>query len=171
MNKRYPPNKPYKPTEPKRTSSRLVSSNETKSEIIYRDVSILGDRDDINLEEWFNDQDEVLPPEPDIRWWNKLSLQDIVDMAPPNTQLCDIILEINMPRHLEYIDVSFSKHQRDLDYEEADYQNSLKKYEKEMIEYEKEMIEYKEKLDDYDKWAKEQQIKNLEQQIKNLKKK
>jgi len=168
MNRRYPPQKPYKQTEPKRVHYRLVGSK--KKEPIYRDVSVLGDRDDIDLEEWFADQDEEFPPEPDIRRWNNLSLQDIIDLAPPNTKLCDIILKINYPRYLEYLDVSFALYQRNLKAEEDDYQKALKKYQEHIIQYEQEMIQYEKELDDYNKWAKEEELKNLERQIRKLKK-
>jgi hypothetical protein len=166
-NRRYSPIKPFPPHLPKRTEFRLSFSN--GKEVIYRDVSVLGDSE-INLEEYFRDQDEELPKDPDIRRWQNLSLQDIVDLAPPNTRLCDIILNIDMPRYMEYLDLSFIKHNRDLDREEEAYQKALQKYNKDVVKYKKDLAKYEEELEDYENWVKDQELAELEAKIKKLKK-
>lgn len=166
MSKKYPPQKPYKPIEPKRVIYRL--SNSKPGDIIYRDVSVLGDRDDVDLEQFFADQDEELPIAPKIRQWQNLSLQDIVDLAPPNTKLCDIILKIYIPRYQEYIDVSFGIYERDVDAEEDAYKDALKKYKDGLQKYNTAMIEYEKQLYDYEKDKKDEKIKILKNQIKEL---
>ena len=170
MDRLYSPRKPYKPTEPTRLMSRLYKSK--PAGVIYRDISVLGD-DDYGLErieEYFENQEEVMPSEPDIRYWQRLSLQDILDLAPAGTRLCDIILSIDVSESMPYIDVTFSKYERDLEAEEASYQDSLKKYQKDMIEYDKAMVEYEKELAVYNEWLNEQQVKQLEKQIRELKK-
>lgn len=168
MPERYPPSKPYyEPHLPKRKEYRLVGSK--GEEPIYRDVSVLGDRE-IDLKEWFEDYDETLPPEPDIRWWEKLSLQDIVDMVPPDTKLSDVIFHIDMPRHLEYIDITFSKHERDLNAEEIAYQKALERYEKDMLQYNKDLAKYKKDLDEYEEWRRKKELSELKAKIKSLSK-
>jgi hypothetical protein len=165
----YPPQKPCEPTKPLRSSYALIKAG--KGKLIYRDVEVNGDSE-FDLDEYFEDQDEKRPEIPEKRYWQNLSLQDIVDLAPPGTKLCDIILSISMPRYLEYTDVAFTAYSRNLEAEEAAYQKDLAKYEKAMIKYEKEkdLVKYEKEKAIYDQWLKDQEIEKLEAQLKKLKK-
>lgn len=158
------PIKPFAPTKPNRHEFNLFKSK--KKNVIYRDVE--ANYDTIDLKECFEEQEEELPKIPNQRYWQNLSLQDIINLAPPETKLSNIILHIDMPRDLSYTDVSFTIFNRDLETEEKEYQNSLKKYEKEMKQYEKDVIEYNAKMDIYNKQIKENKIKKIKEILNKL---
>ena len=163
------PQQIYEPSEPKRHEFRLIKAGKPK--IIYRDLDGNGDFDPDFLEERLEDEfeDDIRPPLPEQRYWQKLSLQDIMDLAPPGTRPCDIILGIDFPRDYYYTDLTFTVYKRDLDAEEKAYQKALKKYEKDKQEYNAALPEYERKLKAFNDWQKEQRIKKLEKQIDKIK--
>ncbi len=166
MNTRYPPGRPYEPHEPKR--SEYVTYDFKSSKNIYYDINV-GDSD-FDLEQHFADRDEEMPALPAKRYWQNLSLQDIVDLAPPGAKLSDIILDISFPRYMDYVEVSFTHTVRDLELEEADYQRALKHYEEEHEKYRVAYAKYEAELADYNKWKTGQEIAELEGKLAALKK-
>lgn len=159
---------PYIPIKPQR--SDFVRLDDDKATVVYHDIEMNGDTD-LTIEEYLEDMDMEIQPTPEKRYWENLSLQDIVDLAPPGTRLCDIILHIDMPRHLEYTEVSFIEYPRDLDKEEERYQAALIKYEELVKEYEEKMIEFNKKQEAYNNYLKEKEIAELENKLNRLKKK
>lgn len=158
----------WEPCKPERHEFHLHKAGEGK--IIYRDLDGNGDIDSDWLEERLEDEfDEGgRPPLPEQRYWEKLSLQDILDLAPPGTRPCDIVLGIDFPRDYYYTDLTFTVYNRDLEAEEDAYQKALEKYKKDKEEYDKALPEYEKKLKALNDWQKEQKIKELQTKIKEL---
>lgn len=163
--KKYPPLDPIEPTKPERSYYKNFGSKNDK--VIYHDVEQVGDSD-IDLEEYFNDQDEELP-KPALRY-NEITLQDILDLAPKGVKPSDISLNISYPRYVEYLEIMFLYKERDLDLEEAVYQKDIKKYNKDYAKFQKEMAEYEVNLAAYQESQREEKIKELEDQLSKLKK-
>lgn len=163
------PQKPLEPVKPERQDFNLL--NHKKEKIIYRDCDVNGDVDDSYLDEMFDDQDEERPPIPEQRYWEKLSLQDIINLAPPGTDPRNIILHLEFPRDYYYTDLYFTVHERDFEAEEAAYQEGLKKYYKDKEKYDKELPEYEKQLAKFHEWEKQEEIDKLEKRLSELKKK
>lgn len=167
MNKetRYPPRTPIAPYKTERYQYDTVGAK--GHTVVYRDVETMGDSD-IDLEQYFADMDEVLPqPE---KGYNRITLQDIVDAAPPGAKLSDIRLHVSYPRMGEYLDVRFVHQERDLAEEERVFQLDLEKYNKEYLEYEAEMVQYEADLVSFEEWRRAEKVKELESQLNALKK-
>lgn len=162
--RRCPPRKPYEPHEPKREHYNTQGAVEHKT--VYHDVGLIADCD-IDLEQYFEDMDEKLP-HPALNY-NQVTLQDIVDLAPPGAKLSDIKLHISYPRMVEYLEVKFIYSKRDLEAEERAFLHAKEKYEKEYAQYLVDMKKYNEELADFQAWQKEQEIKQLEEKLAHLK--
>jgi hypothetical protein len=163
---RYAPMRPYEPAAPSRNQYVLAGSQQLEN--IYYDVT--ANDEDLDLDEYFEGQDEPRPPVPEKRYWQHLSLQDIVDLAPEGTKLSDIILDIYNPRNFEYTAVSFKHIKRDMEMEENQYQQAVVDYQKEMDKYQKELAVYKAEAADFYAWKKQIQIEELESKLAKLKK-
>lgn len=162
---RYPPRTPIAPYKTERYQYDTVGAK--GHTVVYRDVEAMGDFD-LDLEEYFADMDEVLPqPE---KGYNRITLQDIVDAAPPGAKLSDIKLNVSYPRMGEYLDVRFIHQERDLAEEERVYQLDLDKYHKDYLKYEAEMLQYKIDLLAFEEWQRAEKVKALETQLSALKK-
>lgn len=163
----HPPMEPDEPIKPERSHYDLVGVAFAEREVIYHDVEVLGDSD-IDLEECFADQDKQLPhPTKGIQ---NLSLQDVVDLAPPGAKLSDIVFNIEYPRYLEYMEFTFSHVKRDLQEEERVFQVAMEKYQEEYTQYQKDIETYQKELVEHEGWEKNQKIKKLEAQLAQLKK-
>ncbi len=164
--KRYPPRPPYGPPyEPKR--EHYNTQGATTHQVIYHDVEVLGDCE-IDLEECFENMERELP-HPALNY-NQITLQDIVDLAPPGAKLSDIRLDISYPRMAEYLEVKFIYNKRDLEVEEKAFLQAKEEHDKENAQYLKELWEFNKEMTDYQAWQKEQEIKLLEEKLANLKK-
>lgn len=162
---RYP-QQPWEPHKPERHEFNLIKAG--KGKVIYRDLDGNGDYDrDLQIEDMFEDGER--PPLPEQRYWEKLSLQDILDLAPPGTKPCDIILGIDFPRDYSYTDLTFTAYKRDLEAEEAEYQKALSQYKKDKEEYDKALPEYEKELEEFEKWKKNKQIQKLQDELERLK--
>jgi len=161
---RYAPYPPHEPYEPKREHYNTQGAAEHKT--IYHDVGLVGDCE-IDLEEYFEDMDEKLPHP--VLNYNQVTLQDIVDLAPPGAKLSDIKLNISYPRMVEYLEVKFIYTKRDLEAEERAFLHAKKEYEKEYAQYLIDKAKYDKEMADYQVWRKQQEIKELEQKIADLK--
>lgn len=163
------PREPYEPHKPIR--SEFINKEATDSVTVYRDVEVLGDSD-LNLDEYFKDNEigDQRPAIPEKRYWQHLTLQDIVDLAPPGAKLSDISLYIDFPRYLEYIDLSFVHNTRNLKAEEKAFDSAMKEYEKDMIKYRADLAIFKKELAEYSEWEKQQEIQELENKLAKLKK-
>jgi hypothetical protein len=162
----YPQDKPYKPVRRDPIDFRLT--NASGENVIYRDIEVNGDSD-FDLDEYLEDQEEPRTI-PEIRYWENLSLQDIVDLAPPGTKLSDIIFHTEMDRHETYTEVKFTVYNRDIEEENTAYRKSVEKYNKELDEYNIDIARYEKELEEYNFSMKQQQIEKLEAEIKKLKK-
>jgi hypothetical protein len=163
---RYPPLDPIEPDKPERSHYDLHNALERKR--IYHDVVVLGDSE-IDLEEYFADEERELP-NPAKHIYQNLSLQDIVDLAPPGAKLSDIIFHMDYPRMIEYMEFTFDYIKRDEQEEERAFQVAMKEYEQDYAQYQKEFAKYEVALADYEQWEKGVQIKALEEQLNQLKK-
>lgn len=161
------PQEPYKPSEPVRSTYIGTNANYKKS--IYYDIEVTGDSD-FDLDEYFEDHGKKRHI-PDKRYWENLTLQDIVDLAPPGTKLQDIVFDLSFPRMLEYTEVEFKHIERDLDAEEKAYQKDMEKYQKELDAYGTNFIQYEKDLEAYQQWYHEQEVKELEGKLSELKNK
>ncbi len=164
--KRYPPRQPYgPPRKPERPHYKGVDAKNGKVLFLQRDVLA----EDWDEESYYSDHDEEKPPSPPISFCY-LTLQDIVNLAPPGAKLSDISFRTYMPRMQEYEDIYIDYAERDLEAEEATYQRALEEYENGCAEYRLEHKKYEEELADYESWKKDQDIKELEEKLRNLKK-
>jgi len=161
------PQEPHKPVEPVRSS--YVGDGATNKGNIYYDIETNGDSE-YDLDEHFADQDEERPAIPAKRYWQNLTLQDIVDLAPPGTKLTDIVFDLSFPRYMEYTEVSFKHVERNLKAEEKAYQRDYKQYQRELADYNEKYAEYLKDKEAYEKWVNEQEIKRLEEKLAKLKK-
>lgn len=109
---------------PKRSSFDFYKCKFIKT--IYRDIE--SNDPQYSLRDHFKNLGEVRPSYPEKRYWQNLSLQDIVDLVPPETKLCNIGINISDPGISEYTEVSFLLYERDFDAEEEAYQKALKAY-------------------------------------------
>lgn len=161
------PNEPYKPDEPEQED--YIGHGAGKRTSIYYDIEMLGDSDR-TVEEYFEDQEEEAPKKADKRYWENLTIQDIIDGAPPGTPLNEIIFDLSFPRHLEYTEVNFYHIKRDFKAEEAAYERALEKYKQELSTYQTQYPQYEKDLEAYESWLKEQEVKELEKKLAKLKK-
>ena len=129
----------------------------------------MGDRDE-SIEELFENYGYDPPILPEKRYWDHLTLQDIVDLAPPEAKLSDIYLKIRHPRMLEYVEVTFKYIQRNTEKEFKNFEKDLKKYKKEFPIYEEASAKYNKEVEEYHDWVKRQEIEKLEARLKELKK-
>lgn len=171
MNKRperYPPqNRSYEPNKPERaTYDANYGAKKPKS--IYYDIEVLGDNDSFDLDEHFEDEGCKRPPIPAKRYWQNISLQDIVDLAPLGAKLSDIVLGIHHPRHMDYVEISFNHVVRDQEAEEEQFQKDMRKYERELAKYQTDLVKYQADLADYEVWQAEQELKEAEDQVSKL---
>ena len=104
------PHAAYKPEEPKRSDydrSRPKSFN-----VIYLDVT----SDDLDFDwEEYAKNNSIKSSRP-AKSYNKLTLQDIVDLAPPGAKLSEIALHIDIGDTTE---IKFIHEERDFEAEEA----------------------------------------------------
>jgi hypothetical protein len=159
------PLQPCEPYEPKR--EHFNTDGALERTIIYHDVEVIGDCD-IDLEEYFADMEEELP-HPKLNF-NQITLQDIIDLAPPDAKLSDIKLNISYPRMAEYLEVKFEYFKRDLEAEEGAFQEHMKEYQKDYTQYQQDLKKYQEELADYKEWERLQEVKELEAKLAKLKK-
>lgn len=162
----HPPMEPDEPRKPQRSHYDLEGTSKRKR--IYHDVVVLGDSE-IDIEEYFADLDRELP-RPAKRVFQNLSLQDIVDLAPPGAKLSDIIFHMEYPRYIEYIEFSFDHIKRNHAAEEKAFQEAMKEYDREYAQYQQDLATYKKELSEHREWERTRKIKKLETQLAQLKK-
>ena len=164
--KRYPPHfNGWEPRKPTRLS--FIGFGAIKKTSIYHDTEIL--MEDWDAEEYYKGMGEEPPEEPLISY-NKLTLQDLVDLAPPGAKLSDITFDISYPRMLEYLDISFYHQERLLELEEQAYQKALQDYDVAFAKYQEACNKHQAELADYQAWKKQQDIIDLEEKLAQLKK-
>ena|ERR1700728_1811401 len=159
-----PPRTPHAPYKPDRHSFSYFGAKERS--ILYRDLEVLGDNDSFDIEKVF-EEEEFTKPE---KSYSQVTLQDIVDAAPPGAKLSDIRLSIDYPRMMDYLDVCFVYQERNLEIEEAAFQTAMQKYDQDYAVYEKEMEKYQQDLIDFETWRRAEKVKQLEKELATLKK-
>jgi hypothetical protein len=159
-NRLYKPQPPREPTKPERVDFNFRGAG-TKT-TFYSDMKVL--HEDLDLGEYF---DGELPTEPAIPY-DKLTLQDVVDMAPSGAELSDIKLGIYYPRMMEYMDINFIHHPRNIEVEESVFQQAMTKYEADYTKYQEDMKAYEVRLVEYDEWNKQLEIQKLKDQLSKL---
>jgi hypothetical protein len=100
-------------------------------------------------------------------WWyhtDVLSLQEIMDVLPPNTNPKDVIISVHRDRHITDITITVSLRSS---INEAEWQ---KAHDAEKADYEKRFLQYEKEMKKYELWETEQKIKELEKKRDNLKK-
>jgi len=160
------PQEPYRPSEPQR--STFIGTNASKKKYIYSDYDYV--REDMDIEEYWEDMDAKVPKKPTKGMYDYLSLQDILDLAPPGTEPQNIILDLSYPRYMDYINVSFYVMVRDLEAEEKAYQRAMKQFQHNLDVYQEQYVEYEKHKSAYENWMKQQEVKELEEKLAKLKK-
>jgi hypothetical protein len=159
------PQEPYKPHEPKRES--YVGRGAKEGKCIYADSEILDEAYEERLDE---EEEEDRPPKASKSLNDNLTLQDILDLAPPGTNPKDIVINLSYPRYVNYITLSFNHVKRNLEAEEKAYQRDLKQYQCDLAVYNEKYAQYQKDKEAYEKWVNEQEIKQLEEKLAKLKK-
>ena len=171
MNKpKYPgkyPQEPYEPVKP--NINDFIGTSAKRGKYLYSDTEML--KEDIDEDEYWEDMDEKKPNVPNKRYFEKLSLQDILDLAPEGIKPKDIVFDLNYPRYLDYIQVGFYILKRDLDAEKAAYELACSKYEEQYEKYKVEHAEYLQNKLDFENWKNQQEILELENKLNKLKNK
>ncbi len=165
----YKPYPPYKPEKPNRNDYLGFGSILEKS--IYYDVMPMEEADEL-LDRYFEESEEIAdfsPSEPKIRMWEKLTLQDLLDLAPEGAKPSEIIIGCSDHSSHYGIELFATYIQRHLEKEESAYQNALKSYEFQMIKYYEDYKIYEDKLNQYEIWEKEQKRIKLQKELDNLK--
>jgi hypothetical protein len=101
------------------------------------------------------------------RYHEGLTLQDVVDLAPPGTKLSDIMLRIHF--NMEYAEITFVHKERDIELEDKLYAEALAKFEKEYTAYEANLAAYEAAIEVIRQQNKQAQIEALEKQLAQLK--
>ena len=143
MEKPYPPSKPPQYEFQERTEYEWLA---------YED-----DEND-----YFSSNDEEDIPKHPARQYSQLSLQDLLDLCPPDKTPSDIkmiIREGDRYRHWQTIKFYYEKH----------IPADLQGYEKAMEQYRIDFAQYQDDLKTYEEWQKANRIKKLEEQLAELK--
>lgn len=156
------PCKPTPPILPIRNNFIIYDKYKT----IYHDIDITEDCCPQDVEAMFKEWEEVMP-KTDKRWW-EITLQDILDLAPPNASPSNIKLNIEH-RYDQYKDIKYIYAVRNTEKEEASYQKEIKRYENELDDYNKKLLKFHQEMIVFNEESKKREIYDLEARLSKLK--